>query len=94
MTRGEFKTWAQVNDPKLVWYMDQVSFYNRREMLFHTGRHTGKYINIKGNGELSFGEYTNAVPYITDGIFKQILSKKFINQSEAVEYCQSLGVNL
>lgn len=83
MDKKEFDAWtAETKFSERCWRRDYITGENSKlrarrmgdpsmeEELFYKGGEDGVYIEIRGNGTVTVGEYEGAIPHIGEAIFK------------------------
>jgi hypothetical protein len=95
MTAQEFKNWMEKTKfSEKKWTFDNVTYANRKAMLFYKGGMNGQFINIESDGLVQIGDYEEAYPHIAEAFFKvrheRVVAK---NGDEALSFItQKLGV--
>lgn len=85
MDKKEFAAWKrQTDSSKYKWTVDEVTFYNKHDILIYKGGEDGHFIEIKKDGKMTIGLYEGAIPHIGEATFIQKGSKQFKTQDEAI----------
>lgn len=93
MTKPEYARWlAWTLSAAARWTVDPIhNGRNEADLLIHKGSpETGAFINIR-NGELSLGNYTDAVPHIGEAAFKVGAKRQFGSNADAIKYAIEHG---
>ena len=70
MNQDEFLNWQRVTESSRDrWVLDLPWFLNQGTFLYYRGGETGVFIMVNYEGRGSFGNYSGAVPSISDAVF-------------------------
>ena len=86
MNKQEFADWkAHTEASKAHWQLDEIQLHNHNRYLFYIGGcENGRFITIEADGETAIGNYSGALPCITDALFIEKHTRKFDTQEIAL----------
>ena len=73
------------------WEVDMVKYLNEGTILAYKGEEDGAFLTVGKEGDIEFGYYKGAYPYITDGLFERIGNYKFNGRENAVNNLKEKG---
>jgi hypothetical protein len=82
-----FENWKrEACRPFVTWKIDGVhDGKSGRELFIYRGDRSGYFISVDPDGMVRVGGYEDAVPHISDGLFKTAVEYKCENFQEGVE---------
>lgn len=77
MDQQEYNAWkTETARSETRFILDQIPWYNRKEILFYKGGVNGCYVWIFADGTATIGTYEGAVPHIGEAMFNEIHRNK------------------
>lgn len=74
------------------WKSDPIYEHNKKGFFFFKGKENGIFVEITEKGIVRSGTYENAIPFISDGLFRIAKEQDKENNEKALKFvCEHLG---